>query len=76
MHRGVVQLVERQSPKLHVQGSSPCAPARKTTNFDRNLSFFSYIRLAASDMCKRVIFASQVICASRAEDYKANIISL
>jgi len=40
------------------------------------LSFFSYIRLSASDMRKRVIFASQVICASRAEDYKANIISL
>ena len=28
-YRGVVQLVERQSPKLHVQGSSPCAPAKK-----------------------------------------------
>ena len=58
------------------QESSPSAPARKTTNLDRNLSFFSYIRLAASDMRKRVIFASQVTCASRVEDYKANIISL
>ena len=48
--------------------SSLVGVTRKTTNFDRNLSFFSYIRLAASDMRKRVIFASQVICASRAED--------
>ena len=56
--------------------SNPAIPARKTTNFGRNLSFFSYIRLAVSGMRKRVIFASQVICASRAEDYKANIISL
>ena len=28
-HRGIVQLVEHQSPKLGVQGSSPCAPANK-----------------------------------------------
>ena len=28
MHRGVVQSVEHQSPKLGVQGSSPCAPAK------------------------------------------------
>lgn len=28
-YRGVVQLVERQSPKLHVQSSSLCAPAKK-----------------------------------------------
>ena len=27
-YRGVVQLVEHQSPKLGVQGSSPCAPAK------------------------------------------------
>ena len=27
-NRGVVQSVEHQSPKLGVQGSSPCAPAR------------------------------------------------
>ena len=52
-----------------------CA-ARKTTKFDRILSFFSYIRLTASDMHKCVIFALQVICASRVESYKANIISL
>ena len=58
------------------KGANHFAPARKTTNFYRNLSFFSYIRLAASYMRKRVIFASQVICASRVEDYKANIISL
>ena len=56
--------------------ANPSTPARKTTNFDRNLSFFSCIRLAASYMRKRVIFASQVICASHVEDYKANIISL
>ena len=29
LNRGVVQLVERQSPKLHVQSSSLCAPAKK-----------------------------------------------
>ena len=45
--------------------TGPPAPARATTNFDRNSSFSSYIRLAANDMLKRVIFASQVICASR-----------
>ena len=28
-NRGVVQSVEHQSPKLGVQGSSPCAPAKK-----------------------------------------------
>ena len=69
-------MVARMVRDHEVVGSNPVASTRKTTNFDRNLSFFSYIRLAASDMRKRVIFASQVICASRAEDYKANIISL
>ena len=66
----------RQAKSMRSRRSTPSAPARKTTKFDRILSFFSYIRLAASDMRKRVIFASQVICASRVEDYKANIISL
>ena len=33
INRGVVQLVERQSPKLHVQGSSPCAPAKSLGRF-------------------------------------------
>ena len=28
-HRGIVQLVEHQSPKLGVVGSSPSAPAKK-----------------------------------------------
>ena len=75
-NRGIAQLVARLSGGQEVVSSSLATPTRKTTNFDRNLSFFSYIRLAASDMRKRVIFASQVICASRVEDYKANIISL
>lgn len=26
-HRGIVQLVEQQSPKLRIEGSSPPAPA-------------------------------------------------
>ena len=32
-NRGVVQSVEHQSPKLGVQGSSPCAPAKKSSFF-------------------------------------------
>ena len=32
-NRGVVQSVEHQSPKLGVQGSSPCAPAKKIDKF-------------------------------------------
>ena len=39
VHRGVVQLVERQSPKLHVQGSSPCAPAKKKADCESNRLF-------------------------------------
>ena len=33
INRGVVQSVEHQSPKLGVQGSSPCAPAKKIDKF-------------------------------------------
>ena len=36
----------REARKTQVPLSAP----KKTTNFDRNLSFFSYIRLAASDI--------------------------
>ena len=32
-YRGVVQSVEHQSPKLGVQGSSPCAPAKSLGRF-------------------------------------------
>ena len=38
MHRGVVQSVEHQSPKLGVVGSSPSAPAKKSKSKD--LDFF------------------------------------
>ena len=41
-YRGVVQLVERQSPKLHVQSSSLCAPAKKSKSKD--LDFFICVR--------------------------------
>ena len=40
------------------------------------LSFFSYIRLAASSMHRCVICPSDVVCASRVKSSKANIISL
>ena len=33
LHRGVVQLVERRSPKPHVAGSNPSAPAKKSSFF-------------------------------------------
>ncbi len=38
-HRGIVQLVEHQSPKLGVVGSSPSAPAKKPDKF-RLVEFF------------------------------------
>ena len=39
LNRGVVQLVERQSPKLHVQSSSLCAPAKKKDDCESNRLF-------------------------------------
>ena len=41
INRGVVQSVEHQSPKLGVQGSSPCAPAILKTleNTDKSSVF-------------------------------------
>ena len=38
-HRGIVQSVEHQSPKLGVVGSSPSAPAKKKADCESNLLF-------------------------------------
>ena len=37
--RGIVQLVEHQSPKLGVAGSSPSAPVKKKADCESNLLF-------------------------------------
>ena len=45
MYRGVVQSVEHQSPKLGVQGSSPCAPAKNRQVSTEACRFFNEARL-------------------------------
>ena len=42
-NRGVVQLVERRSPKPHVKGSSPFAPAKKEGYRIRDGLLFSFV---------------------------------
>ena len=74
---GLAQLVSASGCGPEGRGfESHISPQKKREQVVDLLSFFSYIRLAASSMRGRVILPLAVVCASHVESYKANVISL
>ena len=73
---GLAQLVSASGCGPEGRGFESHISPQKKLHLACKMEFFSYIRLAASSMHKCVICPSDVICASRVESYKANIISL
>ena len=43
INRGIVQSVERQSPKLNVEGSSPSAPVKRRRSVCQVFFFFAHL---------------------------------
>ena len=43
INRGIVQSVERQSPKLNVEGSSPSAPVKRRRSVCQIFFFFAHL---------------------------------
>ena len=51
LYRGIVQLVERWSPKPNVEGSNPSAPAIFLKHYDSPFSYGSVAQLVRAPAC-------------------------
>ena len=71
INRGIVQSVERQSPKLNVEGSSPSAPVKRRRSVCQIFFFFAHLPGGGDAVRRR----KGVICIEKVEEVFDELVS-